>query len=150
MDRTLRSKGGFTLLELVIVVCIIGLILSIATANFRRVTRVSSINHDLNFIAAFMQQKRLEAFSQKNPITITVGATQITTAPFFGTVTLENQFIPSAATFTVNNRGLFSPTTGSIRLADMSDGSPNNCIVIDLTRVRMGRWNGAGANCVAD
>lgn len=136
------------MVEMVIAVCIIGLILTIAVKNFRREMRVSSINRDLNSIAAFMQEKRLEAFSQKTAITITVGAGQITTAPFYGTMALENQFISSAANFTVNNRGLFSPTTGTIRLADMSDNSPNNCVVIALTRVRMGAWD--GANCNAD
>ncbi|MBU4229548.1 MAG: pilus assembly FimT family protein [Desulfurivibrionaceae bacterium] len=143
MDRTLISDRGFTLIELMIVVAVIGILMTIAMGNYTQTSRRSSINRDLNAIASFLQEKRLEAFSQKLQITVTATATNLST-PANGAITMENPFVVPA-NFVVSTRGLYT-TTGTLRLADMSAGSPNNCVTVSITRVRMGAWD--GANCI--
>lgn len=145
MDRALKTERGFTLVELMIVIAVVGILLSIAVSSYRRLARITSINYDLHAIVSFLQSKRLEAFTRKAPIAIPAAASTKSIVANGTTLTLENSFV--VPVITINERGLFS-TVGTIRLLSTSDGSVNNCITVSLTRVRMGTLN-AGGTCDA-
>lgn len=143
MDRTLISERGFTLIEMMVVVTIVGILMTIAMHNYRQASSISSINRDLNNITSFLQEKRLEAFAQKTTITVTATAKSLSTLAN-GAIAMENTFVVPA-NFVVNTRGLYT-TTGTLRLASLSAGSSYNCVTVATTRVRMGTWN--GVDCV--
>lgn len=147
---TLRSRqgggNGFTLLELMITLAMVGITMAIAINLYRGVSRSTSIGRDVGNLAVFLQKMRLAAFAQKNQVTITVGSKVLTTNPDVGSLGLENGFTGSSATFTINTRGMFN-TTGNIRLTAANPGAAADCVVIDQTRIRQGLWN--GTNCTA-
>jgi prepilin-type N-terminal cleavage/methylation domain-containing protein len=152
MDRTLNAYSGFTLVELIITVAVIGIILAVALGNFRGISQSNAVNRDVNSIASFLQDKRMVAFTRKVPIAIQTGVVagmpfqQISTAPDFGPVNMDNTFISSSATFTINSRGMFS-APGSIRINGSNFGASRDCVLIANTRVRIGAWNSGTAQC---
>lgn len=150
MDRTVKNNKGFTLIEVLMVMAVVAVLALIAINKFTSISTATSINKDLNTMATFLQQKRLQAFTQKTQIDVSASAMQLSaignpSATDFGSVGMENNFTPAPATFIINTRGLFS-TTGSIRLTTATPEVMHDCVVIANTRVRMGEWD--GASCV--
>jgi len=143
MAGKIRKDRGFTLIELVIVIMIVGILVSIAMSNYSTVARRNRIYSDLNKISSFLQNKRLQAFSQKQTVTLTLGGNTLTSAPGGGSVVVENSF--TGGPFTVNSRGLFS-VGGNFHLTGSDYGASYSCVVVSASRVRMGNWDGTNCN----
>jgi prepilin-type N-terminal cleavage/methylation domain-containing protein len=81
MDRTMKFSQGFTLLELVIVMVIVGIMAGIAMVKFDHLATVNDINDDMHRISSFMHTQEKKAFSTKQEIEIvlTVAGNNITT-----------------------------------------------------------------------
>jgi prepilin-type N-terminal cleavage/methylation domain-containing protein len=144
----MRDSKGFTLVELMIVVAIIGVIAAMATSKFTGISDAASISEDMHNLSAFLKGKRLDAFTMKEEIDISINAggnvLSATVDPTgsatpAGSITLNNVITPVSTTYAINSRGLFS-TTGTIRLASTDNYSAYSCIAISSARVRLGEW----------
>lgn len=158
MDRTIKTQTGFTLIEIIVVVAVVGIIMTIALHNFNRTSQAARETEDLEKISSFLQSKRLAAFTEKTELAINISASgnsltavkdPLGTPVTDGTISLSNTIQPASATFNINSRGLFS-TTGSIRLANLTNVAANSCVAVNNTRIRLGAWDTVNAKCDAN
>ena len=146
MAGKIKNDSGFTLVELVVVLLVVCILISIAMSNYNTMSRRNRIYSDLNKMSSFLQDKRLQAFSQKQTVTFTLAGNTLTSAPGGESVVVENSFI--GGPFTVNSRGLFS-VGGNFHLTGTDYGAAYSCVVVASTRVRMGEWDSGTGVCNA-
>jgi len=172
------NKSGFTIIEVIVVLVILGILLSIAGISgnamlkkYRVETQMKQMFVELMNARVSAMQRNRTYFAVFNP---TPTATQYTiyedTSPApDGNGTLETAAdrqvlrkilnsnyaltIPGVASTSINfdTRGLASMLPGPMGTQQTvrvngSFGAAYDCIVISLTRIRMGAWN--GATCV--
>lgn len=145
-DWGLATSFGFTFIELVMVMMVIGIMLAVAIPSFRGTSLTSSIYSDVEKMSSFLKTQGLTAFASKVPLTVTLnaGGDQLLVAPTGNSLKMENSFIASQAAFTFNSRGNVN-VLGSIRAQTLNSGAAYDCVNIDRNRIRMGMWNNAGA-----
>lgn len=152
MDRKVNHhSAGFSLVELIIVVAIIGIVSIAVVTSKTHTTAVNSVNNDLHSTSLFLKRLRLQAFTEKLPIQVTVAPNQITTVVDPGgaatpgkSLTLNNSVLVTGSPFTISTRGTFS--SGNIRLDyGVADPPPTgtkfSCITINNIRIRLGTIN---------
>lgn len=65
-----RRRGGFTLVELMVVIVIIGLTISITSGNYQRVLPRAQLNNTVRILSNVLQSTRSEAITRNNEFRI--------------------------------------------------------------------------------
>lgn len=159
MDRAIRFQGGFSLVELMIVIAIVGILAAVIGLSGVNMTRRDNVSGDTHRIAAFLKKQRLKAFTQKRCFTF-IGGTGVTsfmstdnTCTAYPGQPDDSFAFNQGVTFNgigaivINTRGVFT-TAGTIspvwpngvKVAD------KDCVVVSATRVRIGSWDGVNCN----
>ncbi len=145
MDGKVNMRG-FSLVELLVAVAILGILLAIAIPPFNRWRIKASIESDTKSVYALIQKARTIAFSRKIDLTVQAGPGTVciySASGVLGCMDLSNPFSGSIG---ISRRGYFSQT-GSIAYAGNADVEVNyNCVVVSVNRARLGVLS--GGQCV--
>lgn len=160
-------QSGFTLIELVAVMAIIGILLSIATYNFNRTQTKTAVEKEVATIHSTLMSIRLEALTSKTPRSVTLSGKQfnvysssiitptpITTVPLAFPVVMNltpGRINFDATGLLVDNDGVLLTTDITICVDPTGNlgSNPGNSdsVEISATRIYMGKRNSGGA-CV--
>jgi len=143
----MRNSKGFTLLELVIVMAIVGILAGFALVKYREISYIHEMQTDLDEIIAFFQERKLQAFTKKKAIKITVNAHSLTNDLDGNKVSMKNAYAARNAggaisIFTIDTRGIVSPQ-GNIYVSTQP-GTQFSCVKINSTSIREGKIYGTG------
>ncbi len=154
MDRKISRQAGFTFVEVMLVVAIVGIVAAGIIRSNNHARAVASVNDDLHSLSLYFKKMRLDAFTQKTDIQINIAGNSITSVIDPGgaatagrQLVLRNTVVPSATPFNITPRGNINPQ-GNIQINPLPVERPKySCIVMSNIRVRLGTIN--GANCDA-
>ena len=149
------DRNGFSLLELVVVICIIGVLVAVATLKFNEAARRSGIESQTKMLYADLMKLRAHALFKKQKHTVKFTRTNFsiyssghaTGAPI---VQRELRYAMRAANVTlhVDERGLVE-FGNSICVDDDGSGAGFDSLVVSATRIQMGK-RVAGGSCNSD
>jgi prepilin-type N-terminal cleavage/methylation domain-containing protein len=162
-----EGRGGFTLLEIMIVIAIVGIVVMIAANNFRGLIEKYRVEDETKQMFADLMDARGRAMQRNRVFHVQItnngyktfedtdpvpdGDTNFTGSDKqVASVTVKETITPTAGLsgFRFNRNGIAS-ATGTIRLASTSTALPDyNCITVIETRIKMGQYNATDNTCV--
>ena len=158
-----EACGGFTLLEIMIVIAIVGIVLTIAVSNFRGGMEKYRVEGETKQMFAHLMDARGRAMQRNRVFHVQITDNGYKTfedtdpAPDgdsnwtgsdtqVASVTVKHPITPTGglSDFRFNRNGIAS-VTGSIRFS--STTQPDyDCITVRETRIKMGKWNGTSCD----
>ncbi len=99
-NRLQRARGGFTIIELILVVSIMGILIGIAGPATSRIVRHNRVNRAAMVITADLQNAFAVAARQREPVRITANAT-----------TKSYQFVDRATDSVLRVRSFYGETS---------------------------------------
>jgi len=163
-EKAMRPEHGFTLIEVLVVIAIIGILLSLATLDFSTWQKKYAIEAQTRGMLTDFTDARLQAIHRKNFVTITL-STNSYVITRFGTETLTNgttimtkqlkypiqQFAPGNGTLTdfsntvltIDERGYIGSTDYlTIAVAPSQTSASLNCLSVQAAQTNAGKING--------
>lgn len=150
----MRHKG-FTLVELVVVMAIIGILLSMATLQFDRMTRKARIEGQVKTLVADLMTVRSEALLRKraravsiSPSSFAVYSSAVAEGSAVSLKKLVDPMVSAPTTILFDTRGMAISVEGGaqalcVEPAD-NPGSVDS-VVVSLTRIQIGKRAAGGA-----
>lgn len=165
---TMKAQSGFTLVEVMVVVAIIGILLAIIALNFTQWNDKYTVESYTKEIYSILMKARNDAATTNIPVSVTLAANLVTTyqdtngdalvnagdrttaSPYPRFTLKSNLGLPETIVF--DRRGM----TDNIQAISITGYSPNaspgvDCVVVAVTRINMGRWDPTqpvGQQCV--
>ncbi len=158
MDRKMKNKKGFSVIELIVVVGIMAIIATMAIPSFTKWKTKYSIESDVKSIAAFLQEARMKAFTEKIELDVVSDNGKICfkcdsgdndCISTYGTgniscLELDNSF--TFSNFGITKRGTMANRT--ISYSGNYEGDINyDCVAVKNIRVKIGKLN-ASNKCI--
>jgi prepilin-type N-terminal cleavage/methylation domain-containing protein len=167
VDR--ERRGGFTLLEILIVLAIVGIVVMIAVSNFRGMMEKYRVEGETKQMFADLMDARGRAMQRNRTHFVQIAADNLVYKTYDDTKDVINAtpdgdgvLQPGEDTLVVNatvrhtihpgglsnfrfNRNGIASATGTIWFT--STAQPDyDCITVRETRIKMGKWNGASCD----
>ena len=160
-----EGRSGFTLLEIMIVIAIVGIVVMLAVGNFRGLMEKYRVEDETKQMFADLMDAHGRAMQRNRVFHVQItadgykiiedtdpapdGDSNLTGSDAqVASVNVKHTIIPTGGLsyFRFNRNGIAS-ATGSIRLSSTTK-SDYDCITVNATRIKMGQYNATDNACV--